>query len=273
MQKEARSWRKQRYYPLRNAGALRLRQPVLPGWRLVSCSVEVIHHIFLYAKTHHSSYRCRQLPASSKTIYECWSITYCRPRRGTRSWLKLGNSEPGNVVSAAPQTHFDQEELTTVVDRARNQYQPLTYASRDYDEHLERRLRRLDWVVQDELCGLIRDRTENASNSFRRREYKLVVLVGVPGGEMTDAGSVSRTKTWSEWLSWPGSLLGCGRRSRDHKTSSHVEYRVILRGTEVKRNDTGWGLYSRYAQPWKRADEAALASVKGKCEDSHTLLD
>lgn len=127
--------------------------------------------------------------------------------------------------------------------------------------------------MQDELCDLIRDRTQNTSNSFWRREYKLVVLVGVPGSEMTDAGSVLRTKIWSEWLGWPGSLLGCVGRGRDRMASSHVEYRVILRGTEVKSNDAGWGLYSRYSQPWKQADEAALTSVKGKCDGSHTLLD
>lgn len=157
------------------------------------------------------------------------------------------------------------------MDRARTQYEPLTLVSRDYHGDLERRLRRLDGGVQEELYNLIRDRTENASNSFRRREYKLVVLVGIPGGEMTDAGTESSSLS-SSWLSWG---LGCGtaRRSRDRKASSHVEYRVILRGSEVKANDAGWGVYSRYSQPWKLSDEAQLANMKEKGNGYKTLLD
>lgn len=99
------------------------------------------------------------------------------------------------MVAAVPQTHFEQNELAATVDRACSQYEPLTYLSRDYDGNLECRLRRLDWQVQGELYNLIRDRTENASTSFRRREYKLVVLVSVPGSEMTDAGSIPRGQT------------------------------------------------------------------------------
>lgn len=249
----------------------------------------------------------RQLPASTKTVYECWTVIYRRPRRETQSLLrclgcKLWDASttvaPGEVVAAVPQTHFAQTELAAVVDDARSRYEPLTLVSPDYDGHLERRLRRLDGTVQDELYALIRDRTSHASNAFRRREYKLVVLLGVPGCEMTDAGYVSRAKRWTElsglesesaksaaaaappsgslssWLSW-GLGWGCGgmRRSRDRKASSHVEYRVILRGSEVKTNDAGWSVYDRYTQPWKLADETELATTKERGHGYPTLLD
>lgn len=227
------------------------------------------------------------MPSSSKTIYESWTISYRRPRYQTSSWfsclgaIKLWDSttltESGKVTTTTPQTQFDQGELAAAVDRAKEQYEPLTFVSRDYDGDLERRLRRLDSTVQDELYNLIRDRTEYASNSFRRREYKLAVLVGVPGGEMTDAGTESSSSQAAglSWLTWG---LGCGlkRRNsslRDRRAASHVEYRVILRGQEVKTNDAGWGAYSRYAQPWKLADEAELANAKEKSEGYKTLLD
>lgn len=186
-----------------------------------------------------------------------------------------------------PQTYFEQEDLAAVVDRAKSRYEPLTFVSRDYDGDLERRLRKLDWKVQDELYALIKDRTDHASNSFRRREYKLAVLLEVPGGEMTDAGSsysqspLPGAKTWMEslsssspsaslspWLNWGSGM----RRRRDRKASSHVEYRVVLRGCEVKINDAGWGVYDRYAQPWKLADEAELASVREKSDGYQALL-
>lgn len=175
------------------------------------------------------------------------------------------NYEPGEVVATVPQNHFDQAELSATVDRARKQYEPLTFVSCDYEGDLERRLRRLDVPVQEELYSLIRDRTENASNSFRRREYKLVVLARVPGGEMTDASSSS----------WVSRSLGCvtARKGRDRRASSHVEYRVILRGSEVKANDAGWGVYSRYSQPWKLADEADLANRNEKGDGYKTLLE
>lgn len=206
-------------------------------------------HFGVLLNTNRFLCRRRQVASSCQTVYECWTIVYCRPR----------GEQAGHVVSAAAQPHFGQQELADAVARAREQYEPLTLVSRDYDGNLERRLQRLDWAVQDELYGLVWDRTEKTSTCFRRREYKLVVLARVPGGDMTDGGWVSRRAAAaaaasssllsSSWWRWPASVLRCGRRLKDAKAASHVE---------VKRNDAGWGAYSRDTQPWRRADEGRL---------------
>ncbi|KAI3396630.1 hypothetical protein diail_11884 [Diaporthe ilicicola] len=202
-----------------------------------------------------------QLPATTKTINEAWTLTYHRPVKSHyKCWcifpvfLKSFSTLPGQVVSVAAKTQFDQKELAEVVCCVRNQHKPRLFGSGNYDEDVEARLRKLDWTVQDELYKLVRDRTENASNAFRRREYKLVVLLEVPGGEMTDAGTgVQRNKRWTRML-----------RELKGTKAPHVEYRVILRGKEVVNNDVGWGVYDRYAQPWKLADEAELANDREK---------
>ena len=157
-------------------------------------------------------------------------------------------------MSIEPKTQFAQKELADVVGCVRDQHKPGLFRSGNYDKDVEARLRNLDWIVQDELYKLIRDRTENSSNAFRRREYKLVVLLEVPGGEMTDAGTgVQCNKGWCKMM-----------RNLKRTKAPHVEYRVILRGNEVMSSDAGWGVYDRYAQPWKLADEAEIANVREK---------
>lgn len=153
-----------------------------------------------------------------------------------------------------PKTQFDQKELAEVVGCVRDQHKPRLFRSGTYDKDIENRLRNLDWTVQDELYNLIRDRTENASNAFRRREYKLVVLLEVPGGEMTDAGTGVQCDKWCR------RMMGKMKRSK----APQVEYRIILRGSEVMNSDPGWGTYDRYSQPWKLADEAELANAREK---------
>jgi hypothetical protein len=158
-------------------------------------------------------------------------------------------------MSIEPKTQFDQKELAEVASCVRDQHKPRLLSSRNYDKDVETRLRNLDWAVQDELYKLIRDRTENSSNSYRRREYKLVVLLEVPGGEMTDAGTgVQCNKRWCRLM-----------RKLKRTKVPHVEYRVILRGNEVMNSDAGWSAYNRYTQPWKLADEAELANAREKC--------
>lgn len=156
-------------------------------------------------------------------------------------------------MAIEPKTHFDQKELARVVSRIREQHKPWTFSwSGSYDDEVESRLRKLALPVQNELYRLLQDRTRNSSNAFRRREYKLVVLVEVPGGDMTDAGSrIPGDERWIDRL-----------RKRRRLKAPHVEYRVILRGDEVARNDAGWGVYDRYSQPWKIADKVELASVR-----------
>lgn len=168
--------------------------------------------------------------------------------------LKTTTTVPGRVMSIEPKTQFGQKDLADVVYCARDQYKPGLFEPRNYDKGVETRLRNLDWAVQDELYKLIRDRTENASNAFRRREYKLVVLLEVPGGEMTDAGTgVQCNKRWCRMM----------RKLKGTKAPC-VEYRVILRGNEVMSSDPGWRAYDRYSQPWRLADEAELAKAREK---------
>jgi hypothetical protein len=47
--------------------------------------------------------------------------------------------------------------------------------------------------------------------------------------------------------------------------ASLMEYRVILRGREVKDSADGWDAYDRYTQPWKLADEEVLVNARRKC--------
>lgn len=208
-----------------------------------------------------------QLPATARTIYESWTIVFQRPTKYTRCWAqvlgctvgKTMATEPGRIVVVRPNTHFAQDNLANVLICAREQHQPrsLVKKPRAYEEDLEYRLRRLDWTVQDELYALLRDRSESASSPFRRREYKLAVLLEVVGGEMTDAaGGGELVGTRNRWW-WLGGRRR--RRRRSHKTTApHVEYRLVLRGSEVKANDAGWGGYHRYSQPWREADRAGL---------------
>ncbi|KAK7741840.1 hypothetical protein SLS53_004906 [Cytospora paraplurivora] len=201
-----------------------------------------------------------QLPATRKTIYEAWTLTYKWPTAQMNKrhdilnctwWLNFPAGQ-GHVSTIEPKTHYSQKELASVVSAAREQHPSRTTWS--CDEDVEYRLRRLDRPVQEELYRLLRDRTENASNLFRRREYRIVVMTEVHGGEMTDACPRLRgNKRWFHFL-----------RKGKKPIAPHVEYRVILRGSEVKRNDAGWGVYDRYAKPWKLADEAELANARAK---------
>lgn len=157
-------------------------------------------------------------------------------------------------MAVTPKIHFEQQHLAQIVLGSKSQYNLRPLKRREYDEDLEHRLRKLDETVQDELFSLLRDRTESASNPYRRREYKLAVLLEVPGGGMTDAGSrLQDKKPRREWL-----------RKRTRTEAALVEYRVILRGHVIKTNDAGWAVYDRFSEPWRLADEADLASTREK---------
>lgn len=161
-----------------------------------------------------------------------------------------------------PNPHFSQDELssTLVTDKslftARTGRPPSLHSS-----DLELRLRSLDFKVQDEIYDLLNDRVQSSSNSFRRREWRVVVLAEVEGGEMTDAPSALR----DEVVAKRRRLLGdgvIGKRLRKTKQQRPrmplTEYRLILRGTEAKTNNAGWGDYNRYSRPWRAADEKEL---------------
>ncbi|KAL2174119.1 uncharacterized protein P884DRAFT_250305 [Thermothelomyces heterothallicus CBS 202.75] len=137
-----------------------------------------------------------------------------------------------------------------------------------YAADLEKRIRRLDWKVQDEIYELLSDRVQSSSNAFRRRDWRVVVLTEVPGGELTDQPTGFRAFGEREggggWRRWRR------RRRRESRGSTRrtppppphdmpvTEYRLILRGTETKANDQGWGYYNRYSRPWRDADEKEL---------------
>ncbi|KAK4249278.1 hypothetical protein C7999DRAFT_30333 [Corynascus novoguineensis] len=123
-----------------------------------------------------------------------------------------------------------------------------------YAAELERRIRQLDWKVQDEVYELLSDRVQSSSNAFRRREWRVVVLTEVPGGELTDqpTGFQGFGETESRWFS------GRDNKKRRQHEMPVTEYRLILRGTETRTNDQGWPHYNRYSRPWRDADEKEL---------------
>jgi hypothetical protein len=132
-----------------------------------------------------------------------------------------------------------------------------------YAADVERRVRRLEWKVQDEIYELLSDRVQSSSSAFRRREWRVVALTEVPGGELTDAptgfggvaGVGDGTIAGGCGKMWKGK---CTRRRKRVPDMPITEYRLILRGTETKVNDRGWGYYNRYSRPWKLADEKEM---------------
>ncbi|KXX75117.1 hypothetical protein MMYC01_208896 [Madurella mycetomatis] len=251
-----------------------------------------------------------QLAPSAKTIFESWTITYHLPTQRTSSWFQvLGvtwcrrtDHEEGYVVSVVPNPHFSQAELaatvachqqaaTVATRRDSKTIAPTTAVTSNdnaamvYAVELERRLRGLDWKVQDEIYELLSDRVQSSSSPFRRREWRVVVLAAVPGGEMTDTptGAPGAGSSRGRRFESPGHSSGFGfggirrrvgmawrnakeRRMRRRVAASQkkatgmpiTEYRLILRGTETKANDQGWGYYNRYSKPWKAAEEKEL---------------
>jgi hypothetical protein len=128
-----------------------------------------------------------------------------------------------------------------------------------YAADLERRVRALDWRVQDEIYELLSDRVQSSSNAFRRREWRVVALTEVPGGELTDAptgfGGFAETKRG--WFGF-GKTKRLSVKAKRWPDMPVTEYRLILRGNETKTNDQGWGHYNRYSRPWRAADEKEI---------------
>jgi hypothetical protein len=138
-----------------------------------------------------------------------------------------------------------------------------------YATDLERRLRSLDWKVQDEIYELLSDRVQSSSNAFRRREWRVVVLTEVPGGELTDAPTgleegpeMAGVGVGKKRRSWFRIGIGSGTKPRMVPEMPITEYRLILRGTETKTNDQGWGYFNRYSRPWRTADEKEIGEKR-----------
>lgn len=200
------------------------------------------------------------------------------------------------MISIVPNPHFSQTELRDVAQReyktlfpARTGKPPSSYTS-----DLEARLRGLDWKVQDEIWELLGDRTGSTSTGRKRREWRVVVLVEVEGGEVVDenhaeegeeegrgwGGMITGPRDVMQTGGWKGAvkrlgargrkLDGGGRRRRSNggKRAPVTEYRLILRGREVKscedREEQGWRWYNRYSRPWREVDEKEEEEEEGK---------
>jgi hypothetical protein len=198
-----------------------------------------------------------------------------------------------------PNTHFSQDELAATValheasvlaHKERRLCKPRTegndgagassgsgtggggWGSAVYAADLERRIRKLEWKVQDEIYELLSDRVQSSSNAFRRREWRVVVLTEVPGGELTDSPTgFRRGGKRRGCLGWAG-IRSLRMRMKRAPDMPVTEYRLVLRGTETRANDQGWGYYNRYSRPWRAADEKEVgdrrrwSSVSGRSE-------
>ncbi|KAG7284945.1 hypothetical protein NEMBOFW57_009560 [Staphylotrichum longicolle] len=247
-----------------------------------------------------------QLPATQKTVLESWTITYHhpRPRRTattttTTTCVRLfgltlfrrvrreDDAEAGSVLSVVPNTHFSQAELAATValheaavvsavvdagrwDGVKKKKRGLNLGA-VYAADVEGRIRALDWKVQDEVYELLSDRVQSSSNAFRRREWRVVVLAAIPGGELTDAprGPVSSAKETGKrrWFGlanggrWLWRRVTAAKRKGDAEMPV-TEYRLILRGTETKTSEQGWGYYNRYSRPWGVADDKEIGEKR-----------
>jgi hypothetical protein len=137
-----------------------------------------------------------------------------------------------------------------------------------YAADLEKRIRGLDWKVQDEIYELLSDRVQSTSNAFRRRDWRVVVMAAIPGGELTYAptgfgqgpSGAQGKGSWLNGLKRWKDLPGC--KTKWDAKMPVTEYRLILRGVETKANDQGWGYYNRYSRPWRLADEKEIGEKR-----------
>ncbi|KAK4120645.1 hypothetical protein N657DRAFT_648811 [Parathielavia appendiculata] len=143
-----------------------------------------------------------------------------------------------------------------------------------YAADLEKRVRKLDWKVQDEIYELLSDRMQSSSNAFRRRDWRVVVLTEVPGGELTDSPTAFEAfEKGRGCFRWAG-IRSLRLRMKPAPDMPITEYRLVLRGTETRTNDQGWGYFNRYSKPWREADEKEVgdrrrwSSVTGR-SDKH----
>ncbi|KAK3293194.1 uncharacterized protein B0H64DRAFT_465280 [Chaetomium fimeti] len=231
---------------------------------------------------------------------------------GITLWRQFDpRDDEGSVLSVVPNTHFGQAELAATVAlheasvtacaARRGGSRPMRTLSKPkivgsagggggggagkggsgdgwwegavYAADLERRVRALDWRVQDEIYELLSDRVQSSSNAFRRRDWRVVALTEVPGGELTYAPTGFRA-FGEQKRGW----FGFGKAKRFSVKANRrpdmpvTEYRLVLRGAETKTNDQGWGHYNRYSRPWRAADEKEIgdrrrwSSFTGKSE-------
>lgn len=154
--------------------------------------------------------------------FEAWTII--------RNNEALLNSSKSFIVSS-PNCQLGQNDLVRMYEglqlkhKTRKQIWP--FRSQDYASDLERRLSGLEPHVRYELYHLVKDRTAATRTDYEVWEWRVVALMEVPGGRLTDAPAAP---------------------SRRHNPGKDpvVEYRVILRGRVVKRTSKPWRHYDRW---------------------------
>ncbi|KAK4653803.1 hypothetical protein QC762_510130 [Podospora pseudocomata] len=215
---------------------------------------------------------------SNSSTLESWTITYHAPiERLTTRYCLLGlpfplcrrtEIEEGRILSITPNIHFTQTELLSEIASDKTHFTARTGKPPSmHAGDLDRRLRCLDWKVQDEIYDLLNDRTTSSSNAFKRREWKVVVMVAVEAGEiMTERGADEETRS-SKTRGAGGKrrrlLDGAGarglwlrnvlRKEKKMPKAAVTEYRLILRGRKIKASEQGWGYYNRYTRPSRGA--------------------
>lgn len=166
---------------------------------------------------------------NSDIIYEAWTITS----------YKSNNSRLypyPSIPSVTPLYYFDQKELFLIQKALQSQYasrKPWWILRRNnYTADLESRLRRLEALVQREIYQLITDRTKSTSNHFQFWQWRLVALVEVPGGIITEEPTLCQRRR-----GLPGK-----------STSPLTEYRLILHGRMLKHTSLPWTPFDRYTR-------------------------
>ncbi|KAK4161688.1 hypothetical protein QBC43DRAFT_302672 [Cladorrhinum sp. PSN259] len=154
--------------------------PPGPGPQEIYESYTITYHHPVFPKPSSSSIAKRIIPLS-RLFTRTTGINTATQGEGEES-------EPGRVLSVVPNPHFSQDELRHVVQR---EYKTLFTLRTgrppsEYTRDLEMRLRAAEWKVQDEIYDLLNDRCGASSTCYKRREWRVVMLVSVEGGEMVD---------------------------------------------------------------------------------------
>ncbi|KAK4196357.1 hypothetical protein QBC40DRAFT_209584 [Triangularia verruculosa] len=219
-------------------------------------------------------YQAKALSISASTLLESWTITYHAPvERLTTRYSLLGlpfplcrrtEIEEGRILSITPNTHFTQSELLSEIASDKAHFTARTGKPPSmHSGDLDRRIRFLDWKVQDEIYDLLNDRVTSSSNAFKRREWKVVVMVAVEAGEIMTERIMGENNDGSKTKKAGGKrkrlldgasgglLRNVLRKEKKMPKAPVTEYRLILRGREAKATEEGWGYYNRYTRPWR----------------------
>lgn len=153
--------------------------------------------------------------------------------------MLVQHKDKSPVTTLTAENFYTQAELKDLYAESRQDHNASTAPKNKlaptmknpYENTLERRLRDLDDSVQRQMEYLIYTRAEANSTSEHRREYRIVCLREVPGGQsLTGYEPTTRAvrprKTWYRPWVW--------------EKPDRMEYRVVVEGTEVKETKTKW---------------------------------